>query len=173
MPSDSTTTSVPVSATAKLAPETANLGAQELLAQVQPRRRGELGRLVGQVVGRGPTGRRHPAQEDLADLGAVAVDRRHQDVAGQVVTELHDQLGEVGLPGRDALGLSASLSPISWVAIDLTLTTSSTPWRLRDVGDDRVGLGGVAGPVHGRAARGERRLELHEVVARGRAAWRP
>ena len=58
---------------------------------------------------------------------------------------------------------SASLSPISWVAIDLTLTTSSTPWRLGDVGDDRVGLGGVAGPVHDRAAAGQRRLQLHQV----------
>ncbi len=59
---------------------------------------------------------------------------------------------------------SASLRPISWVAIDLTLTTSSTPWRLRDRGDDRVGLGGVPGPVDDGAARGQRRLEPLEVV---------
>ena len=73
---------------------------------------------------------------------------------GQVVAELHDQLGQVGLPGGDALAsASASLRPISWVAIDLTLTTSSTPWRAGDLGDDRARLGGVAGPVHRRAAR--------------------
>ena len=53
---------------------------------------GEVGRRV-----------RHLAQEDLADLGAVAVDRRHQDVAGQVVVELHDQLGE-GLVHAHLLG---------------------------------------------------------------------
>ena len=37
----------------------ADLGAQELLAQVQPGRLGQLGRLVGQVVGGGPAGRGH------------------------------------------------------------------------------------------------------------------
>ena len=46
----------------------------------------------------------HLPQEDLPDLGAVAVDRRHQDVRGLVVAQLDDQLGEVGLLGRDARG---------------------------------------------------------------------
>ena len=77
-------------------------GVQELLAQVQPGGAGQHRRVVGEVVGRPPG---HPAVEDLADLGAVAVDRRHQDVAGQVVAELDDELGQVGLPGGDALGL--------------------------------------------------------------------
>ena len=100
LPSDSTTTSVPVSATAKLAPETAIRAVQELLAQVHPRGAGQHRGFVGQALGRLPG---HPASEDLPDLGPVAVDRRHQDVAGQVVAELHDQLGQVGLPGGDAL----------------------------------------------------------------------
>ena len=59
---------------------------------------------------------------------------------------------------------SASLSPISWVAIDLTLTTSSMPWRLGDVGDERARLVGVARPVHGRPAGGERGLEGEQVL---------
>jgi hypothetical protein len=32
------------------------------------------------------------------------VDRRHQDVRGRVAGELHDELGEVGLVGGDAVG---------------------------------------------------------------------
>ena len=62
---------------------------------------------------------------------------------------------------------SASLSPISWVAIDLTLTTSVGAGRPDQVGDDRVGLVGVAGPVHGAAARGDLLLQLHQVARRG------
>ena len=48
----------------------------------------------------------------------------------------------------------ASLSPISWVAIDLTLTSRSAPAAGGELGDDPAGLVGVAGPVHGRAGRG-------------------
>ena len=57
---------------------------------------------------------------------------------------------------------SASLSSISCVAIDLTLTTSVAPCVPDDRGDDRVRLGGVARPVDGPAGRGDRRLELDE-----------
>ena len=97
------------------------------------------------------------------------MDRRHQDVAGQVVAELDDQLGQVGLPGGDPAASRASLSSISWVAIDLTLTTSSTPWRAGDVGDDLVGLGGVRGPsarwLRPRSATVLRLLEVAAHVA--------
>ena len=56
------------------------------------------------------------------------MDRGDEDVGGPVVAELHDQLGQIGLVGGDALAsASASLRPISWVAIDLTLTTSLSP----------------------------------------------
>ena len=61
LPSDSTTTRVPVSATAKLAPETATLRAQELLPQVRARALGERGRVVGEAVGRGAADRGHPS----------------------------------------------------------------------------------------------------------------
>ena len=42
LPSDSTTTSVPVSATPKLAPLTATLADRKIAAQVLPRRLGQL-----------------------------------------------------------------------------------------------------------------------------------
>ena len=54
-------------------------------------------------------------------------------------------------PSRTAVipaSASASLSSISWVAIDLTLTTSSRAGGPHQVGDDPAGLGRVAGPVH-------------------------
>ena len=58
----------------------------------------------------------------------------------------------------------ASLRPISCVAIDLTLTTSVCARGPDQVGDDPVGLGGVARPVHGAAARGDVALELLEEL---------
>ena len=59
---------------------------------------------------------------------------------------------------------SASLRPISWVAIDLTLTTSRAPVACTSRGDDLVGLGRVARPVHDAAARGDLLLELLEQL---------
>ena len=54
------------------------------------------------------------------------------------------------------------MSSISWVAIDLTLTTSVAPCVAGDRGDDRVRLGRVARPVDRAAGRGHGRLELLE-----------
>ena len=137
----------------------ADLRGQELAPQVPPRRLGQRGRVVGQAgvdVG-------HLAQEELADLGPVAVDRRHQDVRGPVVAELHDQLGQVGLVGRDPAAASASFRPISSVVSDLTLTTSVGAGRPDQLGDDLVRLGRVPGPVDRAAARGDRLLELLQI----------
>ena len=97
LPSDSNTQTLPVSATAKFAPLTPIRADEELRAQVQPRGLGERGRVVGQVVGA------QLADEDVADLGPVPVDRRHEDVRGEVVVELDDQLGQVRLHGVDAI----------------------------------------------------------------------
>ena len=59
---------------------------------------------------------------------------------------------------------SASLSPISCVAIDLTLTTSRLAGGPDQPGDDPVGLVGVRGPVHLAARRRDRRLQLLQIV---------
>ena len=104
----------------------------------------------------------------------VAVDRRHEDVRRQVVAELDDHLGEVGLPDVDALlRRSASLSSISWVAIDLTLTTSVGAGSRGDRGDDRVRLGRVARPVDGPAGGGDRAPRAARAAPAGRAGPRP
>ena len=62
LPSDSNTQTVPVSATAKFAPEIPDARRQELAPQVQPRGLGERRRLVGQV------GQVELAREQVADL---------------------------------------------------------------------------------------------------------
>ena len=96
---------------------------QELLAQVTPR-------ASAIAAGSEPElpALRDRALEQRRDLGAVAVDRGHEDVRRLVVAELDDQLGQVGLDRLDPAAASASLSPISSVASDLTLMTSSAPW---------------------------------------------
>ena len=67
---------------------------------MRPRGGGQGGRVVGQP-GRGAG---HLGAEDLPDLGPVPVDGRYQDVAGPVVAELDDELGQVGLQRVDAVG---------------------------------------------------------------------
>ena len=104
LPSDSTTTTVPVSATAKFAPGDRDPRPQELLAQVEAGGLGQLAR------GRrsGPAGAGRPTRPissmKMSRISRpVAMDRRHEDVRRQVVAELDDHLGEVGLPDVDAL----------------------------------------------------------------------
>ena len=66
---------------------------------------------------------------------------------------------------------SASLRPISCVAIDLTLTTSRLAGRLDEVRDDPVGLVGVGRPVHGAARRRDRLLQLHQIAVEMASVW--
>ena len=165
LPSDSTTTSVPVSATAKFAPETATFGAQELLPQVQPGSAGQLGRVVGQVVRRGTSGTRHPLAGRSAGSprgfggspapGCGWAGRRR---AARSAPRGRSPHAAIPAPA------SASLRPISWVAIDLTLTTSSTPWAFATAATTSVRLRRVTGPVHRCApAAVSDCLQLHQV----------
>ncbi len=88
----------------EVGPAHGDAGAQELLAQVQAGGLGERGGVVGESGRRGSPGGGHGAHEDVADLGAVPVDRRDQDVGGEIVAELDDELREIGLPRGDPLG---------------------------------------------------------------------
>ncbi len=125
LPSDSTTHSVPVSATAKLAPLIrppwrTGTCRRRCAGRPRPARPGSS---VSAGVDAG-----HLAQEDLADLGrgcggspAPGCGRAGRGRAARSAR-----------PGRSRTrrcpaAASASLSPISWVAIDLTLTTSVAP----------------------------------------------
>src|SRR4029079_13632861 len=76
-------------------------GGEELASQVFPGGHREPAWLVGEIrrcVG-------HLGEEDSAQLGAVAVDRRYQDVGGLVVREMNDQFGEIGFHGGDLVFL--------------------------------------------------------------------
>ena len=68
---------------------------------------------------------------------------------------------------------SASLRPISWVAIDLTLTTSSAPVARTSEVTIRFASTRVAGPVHGPAARGDRGLQLEQQLVQVGERVRP
>ena len=88
-----------------------HLGPQETAPQMRPGGSREIGRVVREAVRRRQAPLGHVLQEDARDLGAVAVDRRHDDMAGQVVAELHDQLGEVRLGHVDARGDKGVVEP--------------------------------------------------------------
>ena len=89
----------------EVGPADADARPQEPLAQVPARRLGQLRRVVRQL------GVADRAAEQVADLGAVAVDGRHQDVRRPVAVQLQDQLGEVGLDGVDAGGGERVVQP--------------------------------------------------------------
>ena len=147
LPSDSKTQTLPVSATAKFAPLTPIRADRNFARRCS---RAASASAAGSSV---RSVEPQLAPEDVADLGAIAVDRRDEDVRGEVVVELDDQLGEIGLDREDAVRGERLVQPISSVAIDFTFTTSSHPVRAGDGGDDRAGLIAVARPVH----RGRRR----------------
>ena len=103
-------------------------------------------------------------EEDLADLGTITVNGRHHDVGGTVMSELHDELGQVSFPGRNALLLEV-LVEVGLLGGDrLDLDDLVDPLVLGDLGDDAVGLLAVTGPVDVDAVGGEVLLSLDQVV---------
>ena len=96
LPSLVTTTSVPRLGDREVRAGDRRVGGEEARAQVGARDLGEPAR-VGLA-----RGRRELAREQLADVGARPMDRRHDDVRGRLVGELHDPLAEVGVDHLDA-----------------------------------------------------------------------
>lgn len=141
-----------------------DLRGQELLPQMQPRRLGQLGGGVGQPLGCRTPPTPHLPAEDVADLGAVAVDRGNQKVRGQIVAELHDQLGQIRLVRADA-GLGQRLVESDLLRrhrLDLDdLALTGLPHQ---PGDDPVGLVRVRRPVDLPARGDDRGLQLLQVV---------
>ena len=169
LPSDSTTHSVPVSATAKLAPLIPTLRGQELAPQVQPGRLGQRGRVVGQAGSTSAISRRKISRIS-ARLRWMAGTRMCD---GQSSAELDDELGQVGLVGGDARVGERLVQADLVGGQRLDLDHLAGAGRPDQAGHDGVGLGGVPGPVHGAAAGGDLRLELLQVavqVGHGRAS---
>ena len=95
-PSDSTTQTVPVSATPKLGPRDADLRVQELFPEVEPGDFSEVRGFVGEVV------HLQLAHKYLPDLRPVLMNGRYQDMRRRLVGELDYKLREVRFVGRDA-----------------------------------------------------------------------
>ncbi len=126
----------------------------------------QLDRIVGDVRRAGRAVLPHLAQEDLANLGAVAVDSRNQNVAGTVVAELNDQLRQVSLPSRDAFGLERLVEVCFLRHHGLNLGDLGLAGCLNQVDGDAVGLFGVTCPVDGGACRGGVLLKLQQVLVK-------
>jgi hypothetical protein len=127
LPSDSTTTSVPVSAIAKLAPETATLARRNFSRRcsraASASRRGSSVRSSGA----GSTHEVHLATEDLTDLLRLRWIAGTRMWLGRSCPSWTMSSARSVSQARIPAASRASLSSISWVAIDLTLTTSSVP----------------------------------------------
>ena len=95
---------------------------------MQPRGLGQPRRLVGEAVRRRPAGRRHRGhgRSPGSRRGCGGSPAPGCGRAGRRRAARSARRGRSPRP-RSPRAASASLRPISWVAIDLTLTTSSTP----------------------------------------------
>ena len=106
---------------------------------------------------------RHLAQEDLPDLGPVPVDGGHQDVAGPVVTELDDELGQVGFQRVDTVGGQGLVQARLLGGHGLHLDHPVGAGRPDQARHDRVRLGRVLRPVDVPARLGDVGLQPEQV----------
>ena len=159
LPSDSTTTSDPVSAIAKFAPDTPTWADRNACRKWA---RAAAASATGSSVS--PAGRaRHLAAEDLPDLGPVPVDGGHQDVAGPVVAELDDELGQVGLQRADAVSRQRLVQPGLLGGHALDLDDRVGAGGADQAGHDRVRLVRAGRPVHVTARPGDVGLQPEQV----------
>ena len=157
LPSDSTTQTEPVSAIAKLAP------LKPAFTRRNFSRRNARAARVRSSGSRSERLQLHRALEQLADFGAVLVQRRHHDVRRAILTELDDQIGEVGLVRDDAGLLERAIQSRLVRRHRLDLDDLAFVMLLDDLDDDAVGFVGVASPVDRAAGARAGGLELFEV----------
>jgi hypothetical protein len=147
LPSDSTTHTAPVSATAKFAPLIPTVALRNLPRR---KRRAAAARSLG--------------ASESSDLRPVLVDGGHQDMRGRFVRELDDQLGEIGLERVNADRCQGVVEAdlVRGERFDLDGLTRARRGHQRL--DDGVGFGRIAGPVHLASAGEYALLEPHQVV---------
>ena len=121
LPSDSTTQIAAGVGEREVGAAEPDLDAQELLAQELPRGAREVLRLVAQLA------ELHRPLEQLADLDAVAVQRRHDDVRRPVLPSWMIRSARSVSNGVMPAASSAALSRVSSEVIVLTLMTSRSP----------------------------------------------
>ena len=151
-----------------------HLRAQELLAQVQPCRRRELGRVVGEAVRcaacpRPPSGRGRSGGSRRGCGGSPAPGCGEGRSSPSWTISSARSVSQAAIPSA----ASASLSPISWVTIDLTLTTSSTPCDFATSATIRLASSASRAQCTTAPCCGQPGLELDAGAARGRPGSRP
>ena len=157
LPSDSTTQTDPVSAIAIVGAAETDAHAQELLSQEAARRVRQVRRVGAQI--RQP----HRPLKQLPNLGLVLVQRGHDDVRWLVVSELDDEIREIGLVRQDAGVLERRVQPRLVRGHGLDLDDLALAACLQDPDDDPVGFVRIARPVHMAAGACAVGLELLEV----------
>jgi hypothetical protein len=152
------TTTVPVSATAKLAPGHAGIRLEEIRPRV-------LALALGEIVDIGilrigaDRFRKHPGH-----VASQLVHGWHYDVTRRLVVELLDALAQIGLHDLDpaAFEKGPHLAFVGQHRLGLDQRLRAT--RAHDVEHDLVVLGSVLRPVNVRTVRDRVALELLEVV---------
>ena len=136
----------------------ARLRGDELVAQVPPRRLGQIVR-----VGR-PLFRPQAFVKQLADFFLLDVDGRQHDVARRLVAKLHDPFAQIRVNDFDAVLLEIRIQVAFLGEHRLALDHPLHAVLLQDLEHDAVMLFGIARPMHdGSQPRGSR-LELLEVI---------
>ena len=159
---------MPVSATAKFAPEIATRARRNFSRRWRRAASASSAGSSVRPVRRGSPDPRHLGPEDVADLGPVAVDRGDEEVRRQVPAQLDDELREVRLPGGDP-GLRERLVELDLLGRHRLDLDDLVRARIPDEpDDDRVRLLGIARPVDDAARRGDVRLELDEQLRQAR-----
>src|SRR6266576_537860 len=132
---------------------------EELLAQVKSRRFRKLARIVRKLS---PV--RNRAHEQIADLGAIPMNRRDEDVRRPIAVELQNQLGKVGLARTYSAGGERFVETYLICRQRFHLDDLGRAVRTGDIEQDRVRLACVACPVD-LAARGLYRFfELEQIL---------
>ena len=157
LPSDSTTQIAAGLGHAEVRAADRHRRAEELAPQMRARHRGQRLRLIRKL------GYAQRAHEQLADLGAVLVDGRHQDVRRVLAGQLDDQLGQVGLGRADAGVFERGVQPDLVGGQRLDLDHLARAVALHDPRDDRSPPR-VARPMDLPARALHRRLQLEQIA---------
>jgi hypothetical protein len=140
---------------------------EKLLAQISAGGGGEGMGIVREIL------EAHGAGEDFADLAAVHVQGRDDDVGGFVLAELQDDLGQIGLVRADAGRLKKGIELNLGGSHGLDLDDFSRLLLAQDVENNLADLGRIGSPVDdaaGRCAAGFKDLKIRREILKNVAA---
>ena len=162
LPSLVQTTKPPVSAMAKLTPVSPACAPRNLLAKVAA---GGFGEVFG--IGRAFV-RAELLVEQLADFFPLQMDRRHDDVTGRFLAELHDAFAKIGVGDFDATRLKVRIQMALFGQHRLRFDEPRYAMLRENLMDNGVVLGGIASPVDLDSIRHGIALKLLQVIGKPR-----